>query len=285
MAAASSVNSSLWQRLESGYRRPSRCTGIKTVEWRAFAEADGGGLAHALINDLYAGRLLLLKGAFPAEWMRDLKRKTIEWCRDKPSEFHKMLEGSPDFHRVIDEETGKHYSIRGSKHSAYFYTWNSDPLQILPFIYERWSPIKVLMGLKWDEYIFNTPKDGVVDRVQVVRYPPGAGYLEPHSDPYLHQRLFISGYMSKRGVDYRGGGFYLVGPDDEMIEVEDQIEVGDVALGYATVMHGVAPCEGKCHWELDDGRWFLSLYSNATDYVEDRHTARPEKLNLPGVVP
>ena len=36
------------------------------------------------------------------------------------------------------------------------------------------------MGLNPKEYEKNTPKDGVVDRVQVVQYPSKIGYLEPH---------------------------------------------------------------------------------------------------------
>ena len=40
-------------------------------------------------------------------------------------------------------------------------------------------------------YIFenNTPKDGVIDRVQLVNYPSKFGYLEPHTDPYLYQKF------------------------------------------------------------------------------------------------
>ena len=138
--------------------------------------------------------------------------------------------------------------------------------------------MKIVMGLPPMAYETNTPKDGVVDRLQIVRYLPGIGSLAPHADPYLHQRLFLSGYMSKRGVDYRGGGFYLVGPDHQKVEVEDRIDVGDVAIGYASLQHGVDPCDGEPSWERDDGRWFLSMYSNASDEVAERHTGHPVEL-------
>ena len=109
-----------------------------------------------------------------------------------------MKEGCPDFHRKIDIETGKKYSFSRCSHSYYFYRWNNDPINLFDEIDKRWRLIKKLMGLNFDEFENNTPKHGVVDRVQLVRYPSSIGYLEPHSDPYKHQKLFISGYMSKQ---------------------------------------------------------------------------------------
>lgn len=279
----------LWEHYEANFEQPSRAAAVRLMRFSDFAneirEPDSRVISD-MVESLFAGDLFLLRGAFPAEWMRELKRKTVGWRATRESQFHKMVEGSPDFHRIITHEDGLKYAFRQCKHSAYFYRWNSDPLSVFPVIDQRWQLIKVLMGLRPQEYVRNTPKDGVVDRVQVVRYPPGAGYLEPHQDPWKHQRLFISGYMSKRGVDFHGGGLYLVGENDKVIDdVEDQIEVGDVAVGYATVMHGIAPCAGECDWAKDDGRWFLSLYSNATDTVPNRHTGAPVRLNLPGVLP
>jgi hypothetical protein len=277
-----------WERWEENFSQPKRVRDITSMRFDSFAtliDTENHVVVLNMINRLFAGDVIILRGAFREEWMRDLQARVVAWRMERPSEFHKMVEGSPDFHRIITHEDGLKYAFRQCKHSAYFYRWNEDPLQILPAIDERWAPIKVLMGLERETYVANTPKDGVVDRVQVVRYPPGAGYLEPHQDPWKHQRLFISGYMSKRGQDFLGGGFYLVDQNDKVVDVEDQIQVGDVAIGYATVMHGVAPCRGDCDWAKDDGRWFLSLYSNATDTQPNRHTGTPARLNLPGVLP
>lgn len=277
-----------WERAEAESAVPARCRSVVEMHWSEFAQLVGGGIgAVPLVRSLYAGDVMILRGAFTPAFMLALKLRTLEWTRSRPQAFHKMLEGSPDFHRIIDPETGRNYSFRCCKHSAYFYRWNDDPLGVWPEITERWRVVKRAMGLAADAYETNTPRDGVVDRVQVVRYPPAIGFLEPHQDPHRHQRLFLSAYMSKRGVDYQGGGFYLVGPGDEVIDVEDRLEVGDACIGYATVMHGVAPCdrEKQPEWSAADGRWFLSLYSNASDEVAQRHTGRPARLELPGVLP
>ena len=83
-----------------------------------------------------------------------------------------------------------------------------------------------------------------------------------------------------------------------MINIEDEIDVGDFLFCYASVFHGVAPCECTCirqpngdhhvnciDWTQDDGRWFLSMYSNASDEYPDRYTSSPVKLDIPGVLP
>lgn len=263
-----------WQVLETSLPRPARARRIIRRDWGGFRERIERGdewFAKAICASLYAGDCYILAGAFPPDFMASLQNKARTFFASEPSSFHKMVESPlpPDFHRVIDAEEGRKYSFPLVKHSAYYFPWNRDP--VWEPVWERWRVIKTLMGLEADEYEKNTPKDGVVDRLQIVQYPSGSGYLPPHSDPYLYQRLFISSYMSKRGVDFDGGGFYLVGADNVIQEAEDEIEIGDIGIGYATVTHGVAPT-------LSGERWFLGLYSNASDEVADRHTGHEVTL-------
>jgi hypothetical protein len=275
-----------WSKVETG-EPPQRIRKVVEIDWDTFSDGVlSGSIAEELTTSLYAGDAWLMRGAFSPEWMGELKRKTVEWTKSRPESFHKMLDGAPDFHRMIDIETGKKYAVEACKHSAYFFRWNDDPLGIWEEITARWSILKLAMGLRADEYEYNLPSDGPVDRIQVVRYPPKIGFLEPHQDAHQNQRCFISGYMGKRGVDFNGGGFYFIGENDEVIDAESMINVGDLCIGYATVMHGVAPCDRdkEPDWNKDDGRWFLGLYSNSPDYGE-RVTVKPVKLNIPGVLP
>lgn len=275
----------LWRRWESDFERPARVTAVRELGWgEARYQIKNSGAAD-MIEALYAGEVFILRGAFASDWMRETIAKVIAWRASRASEFHRMLDGCPDFHRTIDDETGRKYSIRQCKHAHYFYRWNGDPLALYPEVDRVWRPLKLLMGLDAHEYEANRPRDGVVDRIQVVRYPPGAGYLEPHADAHEHQRVFISGYMSRRGRDYTGGGFYLVKGDGSAMNIEDGIEVGDICIGYASVMHGVAPCDGLPDWSAQDGRWFLSIYSNASDHMPKRATAAPARLRIPGTLP
>ncbi len=123
----------------------------------------------------------------------------------------------------------------------------------------------------------NTPKDLIVDRIQIVRYPPGTGELEPHQDPYLYQKFFQSVYMSKINQDYKDGGMYFLDNNNEIVKFEERVEVGDLAFGFATLYHGVAKSfsisNNKKSYEY--GRWFMGLYTTVSDYVKERHTGKP----------
>ena len=268
-----------WKNLEKNNSIPTKLNNVLILDFNEVKKKiieEDQNFIKKITKSLFDGDFYILKNAFTKESMVNLRKKSFELYKSKPSEFHKMLEGAPDFHRVIDIEIGKKYAIKMCKHSFYFYPWNEDPLKIFEPIYERWRVVKKLMGLNAREYESNTPKDGVVDRIQVVQYPSKVGYLEPHTDPHQHQRLFFSGYMSKQGEDFEGLGFYLINKNNEIVEVEHQIETGDVGIGYSTIYHGVAPVNiNKIpNWENgEDGRWFLSMFSNASDEVKSRVTS------------
>ncbi|HIA13634.1 MAG TPA: hypothetical protein EYN18_01960 [Nitrospirales bacterium] len=273
-----------WNSIVSPDTLPTRFRSLHQIEYSTFQQKvleQDQAFVTSITRSLYEGDVYIIRGAFSKAFIGEMKRKTAEYCKDKPPTFHKMLEGCQDFHRVIDEEVAKNYSFKAIKHSCYFFPWNDDPLKLFSPIWERWSLIKFLSGQRLDEYERNTPKDGIVDRIQIVCYPSGAGVLETHSDPYIHQRLFISGFMSKRGEEFDSGGFYVIGPGNEQIDLEGQVEIGDMAFGYATVLHGVAAVDShkSVDWGVMQGRWFLGLYSNASDEVKNRHTGYAVKLD------
>ena len=214
--------------------------------------------------------------------MDDLRNKVFKiWSSTEPS-FHKMIEGCPNFHRKQDEEIAKKYVFMSIRHSYYWFNWNGDSMSVNSEINKRWRIFKFLGGLKKNSFEKNTPKDGIVDRYQVARYLPGIGRSETHSDPYQNQKFFISAFMSKKGLDYKSGGFYVVKPGNKLLNIENDLDIGDISLGYATVMHGVDTIdpEKKPDWSAKDGRWWLGLYSNSTDMVSKRATGQKVNLNV-----
>jgi hypothetical protein len=268
----------LWENLENSNNLPTRARKIINLDYSIFAnkiDLNDQNFANDITNSLMLGDIYILKGAFNKEFFDSLKNKCFDYFKNEPSSFHKMLEGCPDFHRTIDLDVGKKYSFKLCKHSFYFYNWNKDPLNLFDTTYERWRKIKKLMGYDPNMFENNTPKDGAIDRIQVVQYPSKYGFLEPHSDPYKYQKFFISGYMSKKGKDYFDGGFYALGKENKVIDVEKYIDVGDVGIGFATIVHGVAPVNRNKDpkWkDVNDGRWFYSLYTNESDEIKNRHT-------------
>ena len=83
----------------------------------------------------------------------------------------------------------------------------------------------------------------------------------------------ILGIFNSNNPEY---SFVKIDKDDKVIDAEKFIDVGDIGIGYATIIHGVAPVNIKKNpdWnDINDGRWFLSMYSNESDEVKNRHTA------------
>ena len=275
-----------WLELEKTKKFPSQLRNLIVIDFKELKEKvlkEESKFVEEITNSIFNGDCYIIKKTFTEEFMEDLKRKTFDHFKDKPSTFHKMLENHcPDFHRLITKEIGLKYAFKACKHSFYFFPWNEDELKIFEPINEKWRIIKKMMGLELNEYENNTPKDGIVDRIQVVQYPSKDGFLELHTDPYKFQKFFISGYMSKKGRDFNDGGVYLINQKGLEVDAESLIDIGDVGIGFATVQHGVAPVNLNKEPNFDDindGRWFLGLYSNQSDEVKDRHTGKAVNKN------
>ena len=79
--------------------------------------------------------------------------------------------------------------------------------------------------------------------------------------------------MSKRGVDYKSGGFYF-NKSKKRINLENKIEEGDAVIFYGSLIHGVEPIDPneKLSWNSTKGRWFLGMFVNDSDH-ENRKTS------------
>jgi hypothetical protein len=272
-----SIYRQMWELKEGKFPRPHHANKIVQIDYAEFARQvrDGdNSFAEKMVDAIYSGDIFILKNAFSKIFLNNLLEGVYDIWTKTPSEFHKMIEGCPDFHRMQDEEIAKKYVFESVRHSYYWFHWNGDPLGVIPEINARWRVLKLLGGLEENAYELNTPKDGTVDRFQVARYLPGIGRSETHSDPYQNQRFFISAFMSKKGIDYQEGGFYVLDSEGNQIDVESFIEVGDLSFGYATILHGVATVDpsAKVDWTSKSGRWWLGLYSNSTDITKERAT-------------
>lgn len=266
-----------WEAIEDEKTQPRYLRKVISTPFKDFRENVLGQdpqFVDELVKSLYSGDAYILKQAFTPKFMRDTTAQLHELGRKTPSSFHKMLDGCPDFHRIITPELANNYALRQIKHAYYFFPWNDDPFNLIEPIGERWSIFKFLGGYPLDAYENNIPSTGVVNRVQISQYASGVGELEIHSDPYLNQKVAISGIMSKRGEDYKTGGAYILNKNREKIDIEDRLEVGDVYIVYPTVFHGVETIDKgeKTDWDSFKGRWFMGLYSNESDLYAKRHT-------------
>ncbi len=274
-----------WNDKLEEFGMPSLYSGYTKISFNKFKnelDNDNFNFAKEIIDDLVKGKVILLKSAFSEEFVDNLKKNVKKFWNKNPDTFYKMLEGCPDFHRIITPEKAKNYSVSAVKHSTYFFPWNDDPCKINEVIFNRWGYIKKLCGLKFNEFTNNTPKDIKVDRIQIAVYPPGFGELETHTDPVNTTPVAISGYLSSlKSGDFSSGGFYCVNVNGEKINLENYIDVGDIGFFCATIKHGVNAIDGKnstlnqkkYDWSKGIGRWFMGLYTNDSDEIKNRTTS------------
>jgi len=276
-----------WAAIEDDATRPRRMRSIVKIPFSEFKHkvlAQDKAFVKEIVHSIYAGDVLVLRGAYTPEFIEHMKTSTFEWGKKSESSFHKMFEGVPDFHRIIDASVTKNYAIEAIRHIYYFFPWNNDPCKLMDAIYEKWRVIKFVGGYDQDQYTKNTPKDGIIDRIVLAQYPPGTGELETHCDPFKYQRTIMGTKMSRRGIDYEVGGLYFVDSQDREIDLEDQIELGDMYLSYATVYHGVKMIDPhkQTDWNKINGRWFMGLYSAVSDESAVRHTCWSAKTDAEG---
>jgi hypothetical protein len=232
--------------------------------------------ADDIIDSYYSGDAIILKHVFAPELLTDLRKRVYEFGKTiPPAASVKILDGCLDHHQAIDT-TGLHPTgYTAIDHSYFFFRWNKDPLGIYKDVSDVWKVFKLMGGFDSDEYKENIPSDGVVDRIQVIHYPPGSGKISVHSDPYKNQRMIIGILLSRPGVDYQEGGFHLLSPDKNVYRLEPEVEMGCIYSVYPSMFHGVEVVDPnkKVDWESDKGRWYMTLYSPDSHMVANRDTA------------
>ena len=228
-----------------------------------------------VVSDLAKGAILVIRNCFSDEEIGYIKSRAHNLMTTTSSTFYRMNSLIPDFWRDITEEHSKKYGVPVIKQSAYFFPWNKED-KLFRLIYRRWRIIKSLGGREQTFAEHSEPKDGYVDRIQVVKYPSGTGYLSAHQDPIHNQRLFISGYLSKLGHDFNEGGFWALNQHGIKVNLEDMVNPGDMGIGFARIIHGVDQID-NCP---DSERWFLGLYTNDSDLVTKRKTLAAPKMAI-----
>ena len=270
-----------WATLEGSVDPPTGVTAVKELRFsdlKVMVDSGDEVGIKKLIDETYSGTGWILKNAASLELRDVMLSLADQYAEAMQPSFHKMLDGCPNFHRMITEEITKKYSLYAIKHSFYFYNWNiSSQLErkFKELVYEHWRYVKFLAGNKKRAYENNIPSDGQIDRLQIINYPQGGGQLREHEDPRKNQRLVSGLIMSKSGVDYENGGFYFRCANDSKMNIESEVNVGDAVMFYGSIAHGVDPVDAHLplNWSLKAGRWFIGMFVNDSDHVEGRVTA------------
>jgi hypothetical protein len=272
-----------WNSLEKKYPKPTYIKKINILEFSVLKKAldeENISFIEKIIENLYLNQEAYILKRAVSNKLRDVCIALANsYNKEQKSNFFKMLDGCPNFHRIIDPEIAIKYSIYAIKHSFYFYNWNiksNNEKFLKKEVYSNWSYIKYLSGLKKNEYENNIPSNLIVDRLQVVNYPSGGGELRDHTDPIKNIRVVNGIILSKIGKDFDEGGFYFRDKNNEKKNIEMDLDVGDSVSFYGSIVHGVDKIDpaSNLNWSLEKGRWFLGMYSNESDHVQNRVTAK-----------
>ena len=269
-----------WQLLESSSAPPlgvKSVSEIEFIELKKMVDSNDEDGIKSLISAMYEGTGWILRIAALPELRSVMLELAHEYSRKTESSFYKMLNDCPNFHRVISDEITKNYSLYAIKHSFYFYNWNINSnleKKFKDLVYEHWRYVKFISGNSLTKYENNIPSDGQIDRLQIINYPQGGGQLREHEDPRKNQRVVSGLIMSKIGVDFQRGGFYFRTSEEGKLNLESRLNIGDSVMFYGSIAHGVDPVDDHLplNWSLDVGRWFIGMFVNDSDHVEDRVT-------------
>jgi len=270
-----------WEHLEKKSSAPKYVTKINIVQFKDLkkkADIKEEFYIKNIIKKMYKGEAFIVRNAAK----KNLKEITVKLAKyydkkEKPS-FHKMLDGTPNFHRIINQKVAKKYSLYAIRHSYFLYNWNIKTKlqkQFKDGVYNHWRYVKFLAGNGKFQYEKNIPSQNQIDRLQIVNYPRGGGELRDHVDPRKNQRVVSGLIMSKVGEDFNSGGFYFRDINSKKINVENQLEVGDSVMFYGSIVHGVDMIDKnrKIDWKSHKGRWFIGMFVNDSNHVKERITA------------
>ena len=270
-----------WHYLEQKYPAPRYVGKVKYLEFKDLKEAIDNKneiFLKKIIKNMYVKKeAYILKNSATKKLKKTILELANHYKKNRKTGFYKMLDGCPNFHRIIDKNITKKYSLFAIKHSFYFYNWNIKSKlekKLKDGVYRHWRYVKSLAGNGKNTFEKNIPSDGQIDRLQIVRYPAGGGELRDHVDPRKNQRVVSGIIMGKIGNDFLKGGFYFKASRTKKINIENKLEEGDAVIFYGSIAHGVEKVDPqeKLSWTSNKGRWFIGTFVNDSDHVHNRIT-------------
>ena len=229
-----------------------------------------------LIENICLGDALIIKKVFHKDALIELRNKIYNLEKNEEEKNLRMLESCPNFH--VSNKKNKLTPIQDNydetAHSHYFFRWNRDNLKIFEYFNPIWELIKIFSGLNKNEYNNNTPQDLIIDRIQVLRYPLNEGYITTHCDVSAWQKLNIGICLNENGKDFQTGGLYLLDKNENKVNVEKKLELGDCFCWTPTIFHGVyiPKLEGvkNLNWNSNSGRWQALAFTVQSHCVKER---------------
>ena len=267
-----------WQKLLEKDYFPSYLNNVQTFEFQDFQKIilNEDDKSEKLLNDVFKGDSLIIKNVFDKKEIIDLKDSIFDIENNQEEKNFRMLDECPNFH--VSNKKNNIAPIKDNydetAHSHYFFRWNKDEINIFQKFDKIWDLIKIFSGLEKDSYKLNKPKDLILDRIQIIRYPLNEGYITTHCDASAWQKLNIGICFNEQGKEFNEGGLYLLNKNDKKINIEDKLEIGDCFCWIPTIFHGVDIPKLSNHenkdWNSKSGRWQALALTVQSHRVKNR---------------
>ena len=267
-----------WQKLLKKDYFPSYLKDVQSFEFKDFKRIilDANDRSEKLLNDVFKGDSLIIKNVFDKKEIIDLKDSIFDIESNQEEKNFRMLDECPNFH--VSNKKNNIAPIKDNydetAHSHYFFRWNKDEINIFKKFDKIWDLIKIFSGLEKDSYKLNKPKDLILDRIQIIRYPLNEGYITTHCDASAWQKLNIGICFNEQGKEFNEGGLYLLDKNDKKINIEDKLEIGDCFCWIPTIFHGVDIPKLTNHdnkdWNSKSGRWQALALTVQSHKVKNR---------------
>ena len=112
-----------WISLESKKPPPKSVKKISIIEFDKLKKSINSKneiFVKNLVRKMYDGEAFVVRNAAQKKLKKIIIDLAKYYDKKQKSSFHKMLDGTPNFHRIIDKKITKKYSLYAIKHSYFF---------------------------------------------------------------------------------------------------------------------------------------------------------------------
>jgi hypothetical protein len=120
------------------------------------------------------------------------------------------------------------------------------------------------------DLVFPEMKDPYIGKYSTFSlYPNQYGFLKGHKDTILPdvQAFQFIVPLSQKGSDFDEGGLYIINSKDVRVNVDDELELGDVLFFDGRFEHGVETVRGN-------GVGRMQMFSIPTKFIRPEHSTR-----------
>ena len=203
----------------------------------------------------------ITKNFFEKHYLQDLIKEIQQtFSIDNDIRISGPLKYKMDNFQRLDLGDYKQENARFCRMLTYF-TWNKD--SIMFDVMKKLIDFRNdFLGLSSNDHIYDIEREKLCNLPKLLQYPIGGGFMNKHTDGvHYHGIMNVLLSLSKRGKDFQTGGVYYHDKEDNFIDVENIVDVGDIYFHDVTTIHGVKAIDPQKNIDLENftGRLAINL--------------------------